>query len=146
MANTPRYVALIRKRVAKDVKYFERHGIETGKENSLKYTTDDAIMGAWKDPDPKFQKLTDKEKIRKIASMIAFPRNMTRHQAENLQKASVALGTPLGFADILKGNFPTETLTKLKEQKTEEYRRLYGIAHAKTMADHYIRQTYFGSE
>ncbi len=144
MANTPRYVELIKKRAASDIKFFERKGIKTDKDIYWKRTSDRAIMGAWQDPE--LQKLDYHERIRKISSIMVFPTEMSRNQAESLRKASDALGNPLAFEDVLKGKFDWKTLDKLKEQKANEYEGLYGPARARTLASQYISQTIFGSK
>ena len=144
MANTPQYVKKIWRKAAKDLKYFERHGIETDKKDVWKYTSDEDIKAIWKDPDLK--KLNPDERIRKIASLMVFPTEMSRAQADKLKEASIALGNSMDFKQILKGEFDPESLSKIKEEKFKEYEPLYGPAQARKMAGQYISQTFFGSK
>lgn len=142
MAKKWRYVELIKKKAVNDLKYFERHGIKTDKADDLKYIPDDEIVSVWKDPD--FKNLGYNDRIRKIASILVFPTELSRDRAEKLRMASGALGKPMDFADVLKGKFDWESLSKIREEKTIEFVKLYGPAGRK-MASQYISQTYFGS-
>ena len=138
------YVKLIRRKAFKDFKYFERHSIKTDKAGDLKYILDEDIEAAWQDP--KFQKFDRDERIRRIASFIAFPTEISRAQADKLKEASIALGNPMDFKQILKGEFDPESLSKIKEEKFKEYAKLHGIALGRKMAGQYMSQTFFGSK
>lgn len=109
---TPVYVKEILKQVEADVKYFQRHGIVSDKLDTYKFTDVATIKAAWQDEDLK--ELAYKDKVKKIASLIVFPTDVSRLQAESLVEAAKMTDQDLTFADILKGKFDWSAINNTK--------------------------------
>ena len=133
---TKHQLAEIKKRIAADLKYMERHKVDVDTDLIKLQMKDARLAQAWHAKE--YQKLSEHERIKAISEMIVFPEHHSRLQTENLVKASIRIGRPVTFGEALSGAVDSYIQAEAETLRAQGYDSDY--------IQLYVGQKYFGSK
>lgn len=116
----------LRKRIKDDAKYLVRHQVvsQANIDEILDTYSDDSHLAAfWNDR--KLASLTEHERIKKISGQIVFPLGNSRAQAEAKVEGSKNIGTPMAFAQVLRGEYDALIKADADELRAAGYDSYY---------------------
>lgn len=116
----------LRKRIKNDAKYLVQHQVmsQADIDEILDAYSDDSHLAAfWNDR--KLASLTEHERIKKISGQIVFPLGNSRAQAEAKVEGSKNTGTPMTFAQVLRGEYDALIKADADELRAAGYDSYY---------------------
>lgn len=133
---TRHQLAETQKRIKTELKYMARHNVQLNDDYVKLMSTREMVAYMWNLPE--LAHLNDHDRERAIASMIAFPKDHSRKQAQLQVEASKRIGVPMTFAQVLRGELDPYIKADAEE--------LYGQGYDSDYVKLYVGQKYFGSK